>query len=155
MAAAQAQSHDARTGLVHYDAMCQAIDAAYEIDEVKEIRDKAMALEVVRLSHKPPPKTLAELGISKRQSSDWQKLAAVPHEQFEAAFATNKRPSIDEITGKPKPGHRGKLQQLHGRLGKLSNDWCMGRTAQRRGLPQLRQGRRSQRPRHDRQELPS
>jgi hypothetical protein len=29
-----------------YDAMCRAIDAAYEVDEVKDIRDKAIALEV-------------------------------------------------------------------------------------------------------------
>ena len=31
--------------LVHYDTMCRAIAAAYEVDEVKELRDKAMALE--------------------------------------------------------------------------------------------------------------
>lgn len=31
--------------LVRYDAMCRAIDAAYEVDEVKEIRDKALAFE--------------------------------------------------------------------------------------------------------------
>jgi hypothetical protein len=29
-----------------YDAMCRAIDAAYKVDEVKDIRDKAIALEV-------------------------------------------------------------------------------------------------------------
>lgn len=32
--------------LVRYDAMCRAIDAAYEVDEAKEIRDQAIALEV-------------------------------------------------------------------------------------------------------------
>jgi hypothetical protein len=34
------------TELVHYDAMCRAIAAAFAIDEVKEIRDRARALEV-------------------------------------------------------------------------------------------------------------
>ena len=32
--------------LARYDAMCRAIDAAYEVDEVKEIRDQALAFEV-------------------------------------------------------------------------------------------------------------
>jgi hypothetical protein len=30
--------------LVRYDAMCRAIAAAYKMDEVKDIRDKALAL---------------------------------------------------------------------------------------------------------------
>jgi hypothetical protein len=34
------------TGLVLYDAMCRAISEAYEVDEVKDIRDKALALEI-------------------------------------------------------------------------------------------------------------
>jgi hypothetical protein len=33
------------TALTLYDAMCSAIDAAYKVDEVKEIRDQAVALE--------------------------------------------------------------------------------------------------------------
>ena len=33
------------TALIKYDAMCRAIDAAYEVDEAKDIRDKAVALE--------------------------------------------------------------------------------------------------------------
>jgi hypothetical protein len=32
--------------LIRYDAMCQTIAAAYEVDEVKDIRDKARAIEV-------------------------------------------------------------------------------------------------------------
>ena len=32
------------TNLVRYDAMCRAIDAAFEVDEVKVIRDQAIAL---------------------------------------------------------------------------------------------------------------
>jgi hypothetical protein len=31
--------------LVRYDAMCRAIEAAYKVDEVKDIRDQAIALE--------------------------------------------------------------------------------------------------------------
>ena len=38
------QSHS--TQLVRYDAMCRAIQSCEKIDEVKEIRDKAIALEV-------------------------------------------------------------------------------------------------------------
>ena len=33
------------TALVRYDSMCRAIAAAYEVDEVKDIRDKALAIE--------------------------------------------------------------------------------------------------------------
>lgn len=32
--------------LVRYDAMCRAIDAAHAVDEVKDIRDKARAIEM-------------------------------------------------------------------------------------------------------------
>lgn len=35
----------AATSLVRYDAMCRAIDDAYAVDEVKDIRDKALAFE--------------------------------------------------------------------------------------------------------------
>lgn len=123
------------TSLVRYDEMCRAIDAAYEVDEVKHIRDQAIAWEVYsrqaknfeaemrachirlraerqagrilkqkekakgtrfegreadgspRRSHDvTTEKTLADLGISKGQSSRWQRLADVPEDQFEAAL---------------------------------------------------------------------
>jgi hypothetical protein len=115
-----------------YDAMCRAIDAAFEVDEVKDIRDRALAFEVyarqaqnVEAEHRAcsirlrserkagallkamakakgaaEPGTnrgttrssdatasLAELGVSKDQSSQWQKLADVPKEQFEQALS--------------------------------------------------------------------
>lgn len=41
-ASANAQTQE----LVRYDTMCRAIAAAYEVDEVKDIRDKAKAIEV-------------------------------------------------------------------------------------------------------------
>jgi hypothetical protein len=40
------------TTLVRYDAMCRAIDAAYEVDEVKAIHDKAAMLQAAaRVAH--------------------------------------------------------------------------------------------------------
>jgi hypothetical protein len=106
---------------------CRAIAEAYAVDEVKDIRDKALALEIyarqalnveaerqaceIRLraerkaghllrqmekatprgsnqfkegSHDvTDPQTLSDLGISKNQSSKWQKLAAIPTSEFE------------------------------------------------------------------------
>ncbi|HEY2618023.1 MAG TPA: hypothetical protein VGI78_11830 [Acetobacteraceae bacterium] len=110
------------TQLVRYDAMCRAIAEAHAIDEVKDIRDKARALEMYarmamnkeaerqaieiriraedrcghmlteQIAHggdrRSPSRsddpTLKDLNISKQQSSDWQRLAAIPREQFEA-----------------------------------------------------------------------
>jgi hypothetical protein len=103
------------------------IEAPYRIDEVKDIRDRAVALELyakqamnfeaeqraheIRLraerragellremdKHPPgpdrsspaidlPPK-LSDLGITKDQSSQWQRLAAMPKDDFEAAVS--------------------------------------------------------------------
>jgi hypothetical protein len=119
--------------LVRYDAMCRAIAEAYKVDEVKDIRDKALAIEMyarqanntdaetqaceIRLraerkagqllkeiekakggrpSQTTRPtrgvsaKTLADYGISHDQSAQWQKLADVPDDQFEASLAKPK-----------------------------------------------------------------
>ena len=124
--------------LVRYDAMCSAIAAAHAVDEVKDIRDKAVALALYarqandtalerqvhdirvraerrtgELLRKMPKAagargqagpgrgktgspittpfsdtpTLKDFGITKDQSSEWQKLAAVPEEEFEEGLA--------------------------------------------------------------------
>jgi hypothetical protein len=126
-----------------YDNMCRAIDAAYEVDEAKDIRDKAMAMEVylrqarnteaerraceirLRAERKaghllkqvekakaspgnqytgPVPRsnqstpTLKDLGVTKRQAHDWQQLAEVPEDEFEAALADpTRKPSTAGI----------------------------------------------------------
>jgi hypothetical protein len=49
------------------------------------------------------PQTLAEFGISKRQSSEWQQLAAVPEEEFEVALAEPEKPHRKSSTGRPSP----------------------------------------------------
>lgn len=134
--------HEPGLSLVKYDAMVMAIAAAYEVDEVKDIRDRVAALEHysrqahnteaerrcceirlraerkagellavtekakpggdMRPEHRSPrstnaPPTLRDLGISKDQSSNWQRLAQVPAEQFEAALAAPEKPSTTGI----------------------------------------------------------
>ncbi|QIG93835.1 MULTISPECIES: hypothetical protein [Bradyrhizobium] len=115
------------TQLAKYDAMCRAIGAAYKVDEVKAIRDRAVALEhYSRQAHnteaerqaceirlraerkagellrklpkakggQPSKKnrypegssSLKANGITHKQSANWQKLAAIPEKQFEAAL---------------------------------------------------------------------
>jgi hypothetical protein len=121
--------------LTKYDAARYALSVAVQVDEVKDIRDKAEAMaayarqakdtELVQwateikvraerragqmLAEMPkatgksgqftggnivvPPvkeKTLADIGITKNESSRWQKLAAVSESQFEEAVSAAK-----------------------------------------------------------------
>jgi hypothetical protein len=128
--------------LVHYDAMCRELDAAYELDEVKEIRDRVVALQAyMRIAHNVEAErrlreiryraerkwgqlrveqgdaqgrrtdllvkteedadaaqtfrvvvenipTLAQLGVTRDQAAQWQRLGRVSDADFEKALAT-------------------------------------------------------------------
>jgi len=128
--------------LTIYNAAKRAVSEYKTVDEVKDFRDKAVAIEayarqaqdfqlereaaIARVraerrcgellaemekakggqpyqsngttsSNTVPAKTLADLGITKDQSSKWQQLAAVPADEFEAA--------IDQPGAKPSTTH--------------------------------------------------
>jgi N6-adenosine-specific RNA methylase IME4 len=129
--------------------MCRAIAEAHRVDEVKEIRDRAIALEqyarqaknkeAVRqcgeirlraeihagelLAKMPKAKggrpsktpstvegvlTLQDLGISEKQSADWQDLASLPKEQIQAALAKPTIPTTNSLLKGPRRQQREK-----------------------------------------------
>jgi len=145
------------TGLIRYDAMVHAIMVCEEIDEVKDIRDKALAMELyaqqamntdaerkacsVRLraekecgkrlaemnnhggdrksDSRSPNTTLKDIGISKDQSSKWQRLAQVPDDEFESALSDpDSKPSTASI-----------IRKVNGSSNKMNPDalWIWGR----------------------------
>lgn len=145
------------TELVRYDAMCRAITAAHAVDEVKDIRDKAMALEhyarqarntdaerqaiQIRMRAEQrcgellagremasggrprndgenpsgDTRSLADLNISYDQSSQWQRLAAIPKDQFEADLTDPMwRPTTSGLLERQDARERGPLPVLKG-----------------------------------------
>ena len=130
--------------LTHYNRARRELALAKSTDEVKQIRDKAVAIETyARLANDPtlennarsirlraerrcgqmlkqtvkkgaPKKKvkiidhsskLSDLGITKNQSSDWQKLADLPESEFETDVAEGLDTSaiLQKHKKKPKP----------------------------------------------------
>jgi hypothetical protein len=147
-------------GLAKYDAMCTAIAVCHSVDEVKELRDRAKALEVyarqarnldaerrccevrIRAERRagellkemketgardagaggdrksPSPVTtvnrLADLNITRDQSSKWQQLADVPIEQFERALVREdcQKPTTEGIINTHRPPPKEVLPKM-------------------------------------------
>ena len=156
------------TTLTRYEAARRALAEAHRIDEVKSIRDKAMAMQVyaeqakdreliematdIKLraerragqrvrempknkgtsgtgdanignstggrAERPPVDTtpkLSDLGITKDESSRWQRLAALPEAQFEEKLSTVKNSLRAKTEGgrhkasKPRENKRGRV----------------------------------------------
>lgn len=143
--------------LARYDAARRALAEAHRVDEVKDIRDKAVAMQVYAkqakdrslIAHateirmraeiragellretenaKPGrrPKelgaatapnsvpTLTELGVTKKQSSRWQKLAALPKKEQEAKInhAKSKAEAAVDPSSKPKSPKKTKSKK--------------------------------------------
>jgi len=130
--------------LTRYDAARRALAEAHSVDEVKDIRDKAVALAVyatqakdreliehateIRLraerrsgellremaergerrdhaqrsratTSEPLPPRLSDLGITKTQSSNWQRLADMEPPAFEARVERSKRKAANALDG--------------------------------------------------------
>lgn len=126
------------TELVKYEAAKRALAEAHRVDEVKDIRDKAAAMQEYarqakdvqmiewateirlraerragqllkemaergeredrgRRDQMSQAATLTDLGVSRTQSSRWQKLADLDDEDFEARAAVAKRQAVSSV----------------------------------------------------------
>lgn len=107
--AVEAYAKQANDFDLEYDAATARVRAERKCGELLSAMDKAKGAAEAGTNRGATPstdarasKTLNEMGISYDQSSKWQKLAAVPEEEFEAAISLpGAKPSTNHILKKP------------------------------------------------------
>jgi hypothetical protein len=101
LARADEDAPQAASQIVRYDAMCRAIDAAYDVDEAKDIRDQAIALEIyARQAHNTEAERKA-CEIRLRAERKTGKLSALLEKS--PGKRTDKQPPPTMGTGSPTP----------------------------------------------------
>jgi hypothetical protein len=83
------------------------------LENAIDVAGRAGAIST-RIGHAVLLQTLLDLGISKKQSSDWQKLAEIPQRDFERALKESERPTTagiireyaEPIISRADPGRR-------------------------------------------------
>jgi hypothetical protein len=136
--------HDRVAAFEHYSRQARNVEAERRCCEIR-LRAERKAGQLLaqmekakggRPSDKTPAaaegvSTLRDLGITEKQSSQWQKLAAVSSEEFEAALATPDKPTtagIIDAAFPPKPTPvSSQALWLWGRLRDFSRDGLLDR----------------------------
>jgi hypothetical protein len=99
------KSRQPETDLVLYDQMCQAIAEAYAVDEVKDIRDKALAIEIYSRQAKNVENERKACEIRLRAERKWGKLR-------NAEVIPPHRPSQKEVSSDTRVSNKRGLDQL-------------------------------------------
>jgi hypothetical protein len=102
--------HDAAAARVRAERRCGELLA--QMEKAKPPGDNQYA-KVDRSSNTTEAKTLSEMGITKDQSSKWQKLAAVPEAEFEDAISqVAAKPSATSILRKSNPDPKPEPERM-------------------------------------------
>jgi hypothetical protein len=119
--AAEAYAKQANDYQLEHDAAAARVRAERRCGELLASMDKANgadyggrpSLDGRRELPSNPPKTLSEMGITKDQSSKWQKLAAVPEAEFEDAISqVAAKPSATSILRKSNPDPKPEPERM-------------------------------------------
>ena len=107
--AVEVYAKQANNTQLEYDAACGRVRAERRCGVLLRDMDMAKGTDIAGRTNldgsrdlpSNRPKTLSEMGVTKDQSSKWQKLAAVPEDEFEKAVSVQgSKPSTNHIIKK-------------------------------------------------------